>query len=551
MAASNVSLSLSRREAASPRRETLYLTLMRAEWGLWLLVAALLGLFILWPVGSVFFESFFREGHFSLRAYEGLFTKNIRLVTDSFSLALSVTLVTIPLSVLIALRLVYGPARGRPLIVGALALSTISPPFLCSMAYLMLFGRRGLVTWRLLGIEWNPYGFHGVLMMEAAGLIGLTALLAAASLDHVDGTLENVSLNLGGSPLRTLVHISLPLALPGIGAAALVAFVRSLSDFGTPLFVGGRFQVLASRAYNTLIGVGDFPLACAMNVLLVFPALLILFLRSPRKRDTALSSLTQPRSLRLPRWFLALPGAVAWVFVAVQVLVYGLIFLGSVTRTWGVDFSLTSRHLAGILNFRMDSLVRSLLCSLAAALGGCLLSAVIVLLMPGAPRLVRRGVQTVADVPYLMPGTFLGVGYLLTFSRLPLELSAGFLIAMSCLFRQLSPSLRAAEAGLAQMDPSLRDVVRDLGGGPLKVLRDLLLPLLSPFLRLGFLNAFSAAMTTTGPIIFLVSPYARVASIELFESINEGDFGAASAMGSLLIVIVAAVNGLAWRMGRK
>ena len=101
------------------------------------------------------------------------------------------------------------------------------------------------------------------------------------------------------------------------------------------------------------------------------------------------------------------------------------------------------------------------------------------------------------------------------------------------------------------MDPSLRDVVRDLGGGPLKVLRDLLLPLLSPFLRLGFLNAFSAAMTTTGPIIFLVSPYARVASIELFESINEGDFGAASAMGSLLIVIVAAVNGLAWRMGRK
>ena len=77
---------------------------MRAEWGLWFLVTALLGLFIVWPVGSVFFESFFRDGHFSLRAYEGLFTKNIRLVTDSFSLALSVTLVTIPLSVLIALR---------------------------------------------------------------------------------------------------------------------------------------------------------------------------------------------------------------------------------------------------------------------------------------------------------------------------------------------------------------------------------------------------------------------------------------------------------------
>ncbi len=520
------------------------------EGALWLLVAVSLCLFIVWPVSSVFIESFLEDGHLSLRAYEGLFTKNIRLVLDSFSLALGVTLLTLSLSILIALRLTYGSPRGRSLIVGALALSTISPPFLCSMAYLMLFGRRGLITWRLFGIEWNPYGFHGVLMMEAAGLVGLTALLTAASLDRVDSTLENVSLDLGGSPLRTLMRISLPLALPGIGAAALVAFVRSLSDFGTPLFVGGRFQVLASRAYNTLIGLGDFPLACAMNVLLVLPALLFLFLRSSPKGDAALSGLSQPRSLRLPGWFLSIPGFVTWAFVAVQVLVYGLIFLGSVTQTWGADFSLTSRHLAGILNFRTDSLIRSLLCSLAAALGGCLLSAVIVLLMPGIPHPIRRGIQTVADVPYLMPGTFLGVGYLLAFSRLPFELSAGFLIAMSCLFRQLSPSLRAAEAGLAQMDKSLRDAVRDLGGGPLSVLKDLLLPLLSPFLRLGFLNAFSAAMTTTGPIIFLVSPYARVASIELFESINEGDFGAASAMGSLLIIIVAAVNGLAWRLVR-
>ena len=530
--------------------------MMRAEHALWLLVAVLLGLFIIWPVGSVFFESFFRDGNFSLRAYEGLFTKNIRLVCDSFALALTVTLVTIPLSVLIALRLTYGSRRGRPLIVGALALSTISPPFLCSMAYLMLFGRRGLITWRLLGLEWNPYGFHGVLMMETAGLVGLASLLAAASLDHVDGTLENVSLDLGGSPLQTLTKISLPLALPGIEAAALVSCVRSLSDFGTPLFVGGRFQVLASRAYNTLIGVGDFPLACAMNVLLVLPALLVLCLRAHGERSLA-QGLSQPRSLKLPGWFLSLPGAVAWSFVALQVLVYGLIFLGSVTRTWGVDFSLTTRHLAGILNFRVDSLVRSLFCSLAAALGGCLLSTVIVLLMPGVPRWARCAVHTVADVPYLMPGTFLGVGYLLAFSRLPavssvrIELSAGFLIAMSCLFRQLSPSLRAAEAGLAQMDPSLRDAVRDLGGGALNVLKDLLLPLLSSFLRLGFLNAFSAAMTSTGPLIFLVSPYARVASIELFESINEGDFGAASAMGSLLIVIVAAVNDLARRLGPR
>ena len=523
-----------------------------AEAALWGAAVILLLVFVVWPVGSVFAQSFFKNGQFSLRAYEGLLTRNFRLVCDSFRLALAVTLVTVPLSVAVALRLVYGPRRGKKILVASLALSTVSPPFLCSMAYLMLFGKRGLITWRLLGLSWDPYGFHGVMMMEALSLIGLTSLLAAASLDRVDGEVERASLDLGAGPLSTLARVTLPLALPGVGAAALVTFVRSLSDFGTPLFVGGRFQVLASRAYSTLISVGDFQLACAMNVLLLIPALSVLFVRSGTGRSMALG-IARERSLALPRWAVAVPSAVAWGFAFVQLLVYGLIFLGSVTRTWGVDFTLTLRHLSGILDFRADSVLRSLSCSLAAGLGGCLLATLLVFLLERAPRGVNRAVHIAADLPYLIPGTFFGVGYLLAFSRLPFDLATGFVIGASCLFRQLSPMLRAAEAWRAQIDDSLLNAVSDLGGGPLRVLGDLLLPALYPFLRLGFLNTFSAAMTTTGPVIFLVTPYARVASIELFEAVNEGNFGGASAMGVLLIVIVASVNCAAWRLasGRK
>ena len=519
----------------------------RTEAFLWFLSGLGLILFVIWPVGAVLFESFLRDGSFSLSAYRGLFSKNLKLIGDSFLLAGGVTLCTLPLSTIIALRLVYGPERGRRLEIAALVLSTISPPFLCSMAYLMLFGRRGLVTWKLLGFEWNPYGFHGVLMMETVSMIGLAALLMMTSLQRVDGALERASLDLGASPLQTLKNVSLPLALPGMAASGLVVFIRSLSDFGTPLFVGGSFQVLASRAYNTLIGVGDFPLACAMNVLLILPALGVLCLRSERQDDNFSPGLAEARSLRLPSWFLRGLDVFAWAFVALQVLVYGLIFLGSVTQLWGKDFSFTTRHLAAILTFRADSIRRSLICSLVAGMGSCLLGVVLAYLLDGARASVRRVVQAVVDLPYLMPGTFFGVGYLLVSSRLPFEVGVAFLISMSCLFRQLSHSLRTAKAGLAQIDPTLEYAVRDLGGGPLRVLTDLVLPVLRPFMRLGFLNTFSASMTTTGPIIFLVSPYARVAAIELFESINHGDFGAASAMGTFLIVTVAIVNAIAWR----
>ena len=180
-----------------------------------------------------------------------------------------------------------------------------------------------------------------------------------------------------------------------------------------------------------------------------------------------------------------------------------------------------------------------------------MLGAVLARLLERSPTALRRGARMLIELPYLVPGTFFGVGYLLVSSSLPWEVPAGFLIAMNCLFRQLSPSTWSAQAGLAQINPELELAVRDLGGGQGRVLRNMLLPLLRPFMLVSFINAFSAAMTSTGPIIFLVSPYARVASVELFESINSGKYGDASAMASLLIAAILAVNALAWEVSER
>lgn len=522
-----------------------------AELALWLLAGGGVLLFALWPVAAVLRESLLADGQWSLSAWRGLLGKNWPLVLNSFGVAAAVTAVTLPLASLLAVKLLYGAAAGRKLLTAVLVLSTISPPFVGSMSYLMLFGRRGLITWRLLGLEWNPYGFHGVVMMEALSQLGVATLLAAASFHQVDGALERGSLDLGASPLRTLLGVSLPLARPGLAAAALMVFVRSLSDFGTPLFVGGRFQVLASKAYNTLIGVGDFPLACAMNALLVLPSLLLLAVRREARGRNFSLRLAGTRSLRLRGPSGWLPEAAAWGFVALEAAVYGLIFAGSVTKTWGADFTLTTAHLRSLWNFSGNGFARSLACSVAAGLGGAVLGAALARLLDRAPEALRRGARVLIELPYLVPGTFFGVGYLLVSSSLPWEIPAGFLIAMNCLFRQLSPSTWSAQAGLAQINPELELAVRDLGGGQGRVLRDMLLPLLRPFMLVSFINAFSAAMTSTGPIIFLVSPYARVAAVELFESINSGKYGDASAMASLLIAAILAVNALAWKISER
>lgn len=521
------------------------------ELALWLAAGGGVLLFVLWPVAAVLRESLLVDGQWSLSAWRGLLGKNWPLALNSFAVAAAVAAATTALASLLAVKLLYGAPLGRKLLTAVLVLSTISPPFVGSMSYLMLFGRRGLITWRLLGLEWNPYGFHGVVMMEALSQLGVATLLAAASFHQVDGALERASLDLGAPPLRTLLNVSAPLARPGLTAAALMVFVRSLSDFGTPLFVGGRFQVLASKAYNTLIGVGDFPLACAMNALLVLPSLLLLAARREARGRSFSLRLAGARSLQLRGPSGWLPEAAAWGFVAIELAVYGLILAGSVTKTWGADFTLTTAHLRSLWNFSGNGFARSLICSVAAGLGGAVLGAVLARLLERSPTALRRGARMLIELPYLVPGTFFGVGYLLVSSSLPWEVPAGFLIAMNCLFRQLSPSTWSAQVGLAQINPELELAVRDLGGGQGRVLRNMLLPLLRPFMLVSFINAFSAAMTSTGPIIFLVSPYARVASVELFESINSGKYGDASAMASLLIAAILAVNALAWEVSER
>ena len=186
-----------------------------AELVLWLLAGGGVLLFALWPVAAVLRESLLVDGQWSLSAWRGLLGKSWPLALNSFGVAGAVTAVTLPLAALLAVKLLYGAAAGRRLLTAMLVLSTISPPFVGSMSYLMLFGRRGLITWRLLGLEWNPYGFHGVVMMEVLSQLGVATLLAAASFHQVDGSLEQASLDLAASPLRTLLGVSLPLARPG------------------------------------------------------------------------------------------------------------------------------------------------------------------------------------------------------------------------------------------------------------------------------------------------------------------------------------------------
>jgi len=436
--------------------------------------------------------------------------------------------------------------RGKRAVLGVLLLTLISPPFVSSLSYIMLFGRRGLVTWRLLGLRWNPYGAHGVVLMESVGLAAVAAFLIMAVLRGIDRSLEQASFDLGAGRWETLLRVTLPLARPGVVTAALIVFIRSLSDFGTPMFIGGNYNVLATQAYMTAMGSFDLPKAAAISTLLVIPAFLVfLVYRELMAGAPLFSSKAVAAGEERP-----LPGAVRWVVFAVvwssvlfEAMKYGAIFCGAFVRTWGVDFSFTLHHLKTLQLTKLDSLLRSVRYAFAAALAAGAMGVVLARFLGRRSMLFSRAVDFIADLPFILPGPFFGIAYLLAFNRLPEAfLGTGFLIVANCVYRQLSLGIKSGVSVLGQINPELEDAVRDQGGGGLAVLRDVIGPLLAPAFLVSFINTFTFTMTTIGGIIFLITPYTKVLTAEMFDAIQSGDIGASSVMASVIILVAMTVN---------
>lgn len=522
--------------------------LLSPEGAFYALVLASLLVFVLWPVAAVFAKSVIIDGKLDFSEYVYLFTEDFALLYNSVSVSLLTTLLSLLIGTAVALYLTHTSLPGKRIVFSVLLLSIIAPPFVSSLVYVMLLGRRGLITYKLLGLDINPYGWHGVVLMQTAGFTALAALLILGVLHRVDRTMEYSAHDLGASSLSTLCTITLPLAMPGLLVAAVVVFIRSLSDFGTPIIIGGRFTVLATEAYLNVVGLYNMPRAAAMGIMLLLPALgaFLLYRRTIGRASVFSSNLlpghNQDRIAMAPwlQWLLAL---CTWGYVAFEIVKYGTVLSGAVARTWGFDFTPTFKHFESLSADKLESLFRSFRYSFLAATAGAILGGVIAYIFERKRLLGAKAFDFIADLPYIIPGPFFGIAYILAFHNPPLVLTGtAFIVVANCVYRQLPISIKSCVAVLKQCRPEIEAGARDLGAKERHVLKDIVAPLMTPAILIAFVNTFTMTMVTIGGIIFLVSPHTKVATVVMFSEINRGRIGEASVLASIIIVTVLAIN---------
>ncbi|HQO45541.1 MAG TPA: iron ABC transporter permease, partial [Rectinema sp.] len=427
----------------------------------------------------------------------------------------------------------------------------VSPPFIGALAIIMLFGNNGLISWNLLKIQNFPiYGFNGLFIAQVVTFFPVSYLTLKGVLESMNPILEDAALDLGGTRWKVFKKVTLPLAIPGIASSVLLLFVETLADFGNPLILAGsRFPMLSVQAYLQIVGMYDLPKGAAISILLLVPSLIAFYLQRwlvGKRKYTTVTGKPQQSTTQIVS-----PGARAALFVACLIIallvamIYFSIVVGAFAKVWGYDHRPTLDHFKFVFGVGFKAVRDTLIIAGTATPFAGLLGMVIAYLVMRVKFPGRSFVESVSMLSFAVPGTVIGIGYILAFNHPPLVLTGTLtILLLNFVFRYIPVGIESGKAILSSIDPSIEEAAINLGADSRKTFTKVTLPMILPAFFSGLVFAFVRGMTAVSAAIFLVSSRWNLMTVHIMAQVESGNLGAAAAYSLLLVLIVIAAISL-------
>lgn len=513
-------------------------------------VYTLILVFILYPFLCVFHQALFVDGIFSIDILADFFENDTRLLKNSLEVATFSTIISTIVALSIGIFCFVSGKRTQKIINSIMMLTMISPPFVTALSYINLFGRRGFITHDLLGLTLNTYGMTGIVLMQSLGFISLNSLVVTGSLSRMNSKIIQSARDLGADTSSVIKDIVIPMLKPTILIISLLTFVRSLADFGTPAIIGGNFNTMATEAYLSMIAYGDINRASVINVILFIPSLFVFIIYRKNIKNTNMneSNEMEEEILEARGIFYNVLKVISLFFVFLILLQYASIFAAAFTKKqMGVTY-FTLQNFIDTKVYISGTFIRSIVYSLISGVLGAFLGLLIGYYLE-IRRLRFMGlIDFIATMPYIIPGSFFGIGYILAFRGAPFFLTGtAAIVVLNVLFKQLPFASKIGIEAANQINSETINSVKDLGGTDLDVLKDVVVPMSKNNLFVAFANSFTATMTTIGSIIFLVYPGQKVATLVMFEVIQSGKYNVGSVIAVLIILITMTVNIISYK----
>ena len=525
---------------------------LRIDLWTWVLAGAfaLVALLLIYPLFNIFVASFIDNdtGQWTLGNYTAILGHRYYrgALWNSLFVGVGGMLGAIALGVPLAFFTTRFTVYGKSLITTLAILSLVSPPFIGAYAWITMLGSNGWLRTTLadFGVSVPPiYGVTGILLVFSLKFYPFVFLLTASALGTVNAALEEAAENLGCTPWQKFSRVTLPLVFPAVSAGALLAFVLSLADFGTPSIIGRDFRVLSTQAYNLFTSeMGGNPgLASTVSIILIALSLVFVALQrwasGRREYGSALLRRPQVRPLSGVRSWLV--HGLCYAIVGISSLPSAVVIFNSFRNTSGpvfkpgFGFDSYRRIIADV----PDAIVNSFVFSLSAVAMIVVAGTLIGYLLARRPNFATGPLDALLMVPYVVPGVVLGLGFVVSFNGPPLELvGTGLIIILVIFIRRLPYAVRSSASILRQIRPSTEEAAVDLGTPPGRAFLRVTLPLMLPGVIAGAMMAFVTAINELSSSIILYVGGTMTMPVRIYLSVLDGEFGTAAALSTILLI---------------
>jgi len=512
---------------------------------------ALLFLFLIYPSFSLVSQSFVSSttGKLTLENYVDFFS--LPYYFNALKHSLAVCFATTFFATLIGIPIAYFMSRTNIYFKGFLDLvimiSLLSPPFIGAYSWILLLGRNGWIT-NLLSpfgiIMPTIYGFTGIVIVFTLKFFPYVYIYTSGALNSIDASLEEASENLGMNRIQRLFTVTFPLVMPSITAGALMVFMTSLADFGTPMLIGEGYKVLPVMIYDEFMSEmgGDATVASTLSVVVVACSTMVLFIQKYfiSRKSYKMNALRPPKTaiLKTKGRILAtiFVGVVSFIAFLPQIVVIYTSFLKTRGPLFVSGFSLDSYY--NIMSKLSSNIYNTFLYSIISILIMLLLGLVLSYIIFKKKNRLAPILDILIMFPYVIPGSVLGIGLLVCFNKRPLLLSGtGFILIVSYVVRKLAYTVRSGTAILHQIDPSIEEASINLGVSPMKTFFKVTALMMGPGIFSGLILSWISTINELSSSIILYTGKTGTIAVAIYTEVVRDSFGSAAALSTILTII--------------
>ena len=519
-----------------------------------IVIWAFLSIFVLLPIFKILALAFTEGGHFNFSGFSEVVLKKYTMIAgwNSIYLGALVGFSGTALGFFFAFTSVRAnlPKWWSRLLDWAIILPLISPPFTMAITVIFSFGPKGLITHSLLGMEnFNVYGMWSTLFAETITYFPISYITLKGILGGIDPTVEDMAFSLGSSRFEVFRKVTLPLSTSGLANSFLLLFAASLADFATPLILAGNtFPLLPTEAFLQITGLFDIKGGAILSFVLLIPSLAVFFLQRywvGRRNFVTITgksgSQTKFKSVgNKTRYFFLFICLLTMIFIF---YFYALLLYASLIKAFGADSTFTFSHYTHIFTRGGKVIKDTLIIAVSGMLAGGLYGVVVGYITAKKKYFSRKFMELVSMLNYALPGTIVGIAYLITFNKKPFLLTGTALIIILCNVAKYGAyGIRTTVAILQQIHPGIEEASSSLGASSVHTFRRITVPLVLPGLFSGLGIVFIRSMTAISAAIFLVSLNWNLITVSILENMTELHLGVSAAFSVFVVIVVFIVT---------